>query len=341
MRVVSLLCGLSCVVGLAACQNGNTAMPAASSSDPQAVATVNGASISSAELAKATAPAMKQIETQIYQTKKNALNNLIEERLIAAAAKQAGTSEEAYLEAELGDGEKEPTLEEMKRFYEQRKAKMGDKSFNEVKDDIKQVMTQSRAQAAQQALIGRLRASAEIQIHLEPPRTKVEAGDNPTRGPTHAPIQIVEWTDYQCHYCGVSRPTLNQILATYGDKVRYTLRDFPLGFHQHAEKAHEAAHCAGEQGKYWEMNQTLFEHASALEVAKLKDYARQIQLDGAKFDRCLTSGKYTKKVRENQAAGEAVGVSGTPSFFVNGIHLSGAQPFAHFKTVIDKELATR
>lgn len=342
MRVVSLLCGLSCVVGLAACQNGNTAAPTgASVGDPQVVATVNGEAISNADLAKAAAGPMKQVESQMYQIKKNALDDLVEERLVAAAAKKAGKSVDEYLQGEFGDQAKEPTLDEMKKFYEQRKGQIGDKSFDQVKDQIKQFLTQSKTQGARQALMGKLRASADIRVHLEPPRTKVEAGDNPSRGPANAPIQIVEWADYQCPFCGKSRPTLNQILSTYGDKVRYTIRDFPLGFHQHAVKAHEAAHCAGEQGKYWEMNTSLFEHNTALEVAKLKEYARQIKLDGAKFDKCLDSGKFAKKVTENQEAGSAVGVTGTPSFFVNGVNISGAQPFENFKTLIESELAKK
>ncbi|MBI2346592.1 MAG: DsbA family protein [Deltaproteobacteria bacterium] len=114
-----------------------------------------------------------------------------------------------------------------------------------------------------------------------------------------------------------------------------------MNFHKNAFKAHEAAHCANDQDKYWEYNTLLFEHQQALEMAQLKSYARQLKLDTAAFDKCLESGKHTAKVQKNLDAGIAAGVNGTPAFFVNGIGLSGARPFEDFKGIIEGELAKR
>ena len=124
-----------------------------------------------------------------------------------------------------------------------------------------------------------------------------------------------------------------------GDKVRIVFRDFPLSFHDKAQKAAEAGQCANEQGKFWEMHDWMFDNQSSLDDASLKAAARKISLDGDKFDQCLTSSKYASAVQKNLKEGSEAGVKGTPAFFVNGVFISGAQPFEKFKTEIDRALA--
>jgi protein-disulfide isomerase len=128
-------------------------------------------------------------------------------------------------------------------------------------------------------------------------------------------------------------------MRVYGDKIRLVYRDLPLPNHKNAPKAAEAAHCAGEQGKYWEMHAKLFANQRALEVPALKGYAKDLKLDQAKFDKCLDSGATAAIVEESRKVGNEAGVNGTPAFFVNGILISGAQPFDAFKEIIDVELA--
>jgi protein-disulfide isomerase len=130
------------------------------------------------------------------------------------------------------------------------------------------------------------------------------------------------------------------VLKLYGDKVRLVYRDFPLPFHPNAQKAAEAAQCAGDQGKYWEMHEKLFANQKALAVGDLKGHAKGLGLDQAKFDKCLDSGDKAKVVGDHHKAGEKVGVTGTPAFFVNGYQLTGAQPIDAFKQIIDQELAS-
>ena len=132
---------------------------------------------------------------------------------------------------------------------------------------------------------------------------------------------------------------MGKVMKAYDGKVRVVYRDFPLPIHPQAQKAAEAAHCAGDQGKYWEMHEKLFANQKALEPTALKGYAKDIGLDQGKFDKCLDSGEKAKVVETNRKAGEKVGVTGTPAFFVNGVQLTGAQPFEEFKTIIDGELA--
>jgi protein-disulfide isomerase len=134
---------------------------------------------------------------------------------------------------------------------------------------------------------------------------------------------------------------VKDLLDAYPGKIRLVYRDFPLPNHKQAPKASEAAHCADDQGKFWEMHAKLFAADGRLALADLKGYAREVGLDGARFDRCLESGEKAKVVDSHRKAGEEVGVTGTPAFFVNGRLLSGAQPLENFKALVDKELGIK
>jgi protein-disulfide isomerase len=129
------------------------------------------------------------------------------------------------------------------------------------------------------------------------------------------------------------------VQQAYGNKVRIVFKDFPLPNHAEAFKASEAAHCAGDQGKYWEMHDAMFANQRDLFVPTLKKTARALGLDGDKFDQCLDSGRHTANVRADYELGEKMGVNSTPSIYINGRPLVGAQPFEQFKLIIDEELA--
>jgi protein-disulfide isomerase len=133
---------------------------------------------------------------------------------------------------------------------------------------------------------------------------------------------------------------MKKVRDTYGDKVRVVWKDFPLTqIHPQAFKASEAAHCAGEQGKYWEYHDRLFANQQALMPEDLKKAATELGLDGGKFGACLDSSKFSERVRDGVASGTRLGVDSTPTFYVNGRRLSGAQPYEVFAAVIDEELS--
>ena len=169
----------------------------------------------------------------------------------------------------------------------------------------------------------------------------VSADDDPAQGPEDAAVTIVEFSDFQCPYCArFDVETLPQILTNYGDRVRFVYRDFPLtGLHENALKAAEASECADEQGAYWKYHDLLFQNQSALDDASLKNYAASLGLDTATFNQCLDSDKYMSEVQKDEQDGITAGVQGTPAFFINGMPLSGAQPYAAFKAAIDAALA--
>ncbi len=340
-RIVSLIGMIAVLAGCNAGKSTPSASAPALTGTTTVVAIINGTNITDAELTEAARDELKQFDMQIYKAKKGALDELIEKKLIEGAAKKAGKSVDDYTKANITDKVKAPSDDDIKAFYDGHKDQVGGKSFDEVKASISQYMGRRASQDAHDSLIAQLKKDAKVEIKLEPPRVVVETGDNPSKGPKNAPVTIVEFTDYQCPFCGRVRPTLNQIIEKYKDKVHYVLRDYPLPFHNNAKKAAEAAHCAGDQGKYWELNTILFKNQSALDVDKLKGYAKEIGLNQAKFDKCLDSDKYLKKVEENQAYGSKVGVNGTPAYFINGVMISGAQPAAAFTEIIDAELANK
>jgi len=192
---------------------------------------------------------------------------------------------------------------------------------------------------AQAAVANNAAAEGAVQPTAGP--VDVSVDDDPGRGPEDAAVTIVEFSDFQCPYCArFQEETLPQILSNYGDKVRFVYRDFPLtSLHANALNSAEASECADDQGKYWEYHDLLFQNQAALDVESLKSYAASLGLDTAAFDDCLTSGKYAQEVAKDLQDGTNAGVQGTPSFFVNGMPIRGAQPYAAFQVAIEAALA--
>ncbi len=171
---------------------------------------------------------------------------------------------------------------------------------------------------------------------------EVSIDDDAVKGNPNAKVTIVEFSDFECPFCGkYFRETAPQIMKDYVDTgtVKYVFRDSPLDFHKNAQKAAEAAECAGEQGKYWEMHDYLFQNQDYLAVENLKGYAKDLKLDTAKFNDCLDKSKMAEEVSKDLADAQKYGVSGTPAFFINGKLISGAQPYNVFKAEIEAALA--
>lgn len=174
---------------------------------------------------------------------------------------------------------------------------------------------------------------------------KIVSSGAATKGKESAPVAIVEFSEYQCPFCGrYIAETYPQILEEYGDQIYYIFHDYPLSFHQHAQKMAEVARCAGDQDQYWEMHDLIFENQEVWSSKQnvetdINSYVSQLGLDKEGFDDCLVSGKYTQAVKDDFELGTEVGVQGTPTFFINGQKIVGAQPFESFKAIIDAELA--
>lgn len=164
--------------------------------------------------------------------------------------------------------------------------------------------------------------------------------DDHVKGGQNAKVTLIEYSDFQCPFCARHYDTMNKIAKDYGDKVRIVYRHFPLSFHPEAQKAAEASECAGEQGKFWQMHDAIFEAnlAGEMSVEKWKEKAKKLGLNTKQFNDCLDSGKYVEKINQQMASGSAAGVEGTPATFVNGELVSGALPYEQFKQIIDSYL---
>lgn len=180
---------------------------------------------------------------------------------------------------------------------------------------------------------------------------RARVADAPTLGRADAPVTIVEFSDYQCPFCqrffATTLPALKRDYIETG-KLRYVFRDFPMEqLHPHARKAAEAAHCAGEQGRFWEMHDMMFQNRAALGVPQLIEYSRTIGLDTAAFEACLSSARHSARIERSLTDGAAAGARGTPSFVVGktqpdtveGTFIRGAQPLETFRRIIDQLLA--
>ncbi len=172
-------------------------------------------------------------------------------------------------------------------------------------------------------------------------RIAASTDDDEVLGNKNAPVTIIEFSDFQCPYCAkFYLETFPEIYENYikTGKARFVYRDFPLSFHPNAQKAAEAAECAGNQDKFWEMSDKIFKNQKALDNDNLKVYAKEIGLNEDAFGKCLDKGEAANEVKKDFEEGAKYGVQGTPAFFINGISVSGAQPYSVFEKIIEEEL---
>jgi protein-disulfide isomerase len=350
VRAAVLPLALSAVLS-AACSDEPTvsaqSSPSAATNPDQIVAEVAGKPITLKEVDAAweefDAAERARIVQATYQNRRNMIDQLVGDQLIANAAKAASQSVKDYLAADSAKRLPAITEADIVSVYEQNKDRAGGRTLEQLRPEIKPFLESRRQAQARAMLVEELKTkSGGVKVMLDPPRYTVPLLEtDPVRGNPSAPVTIVEFSDYQCPFCSRVNPTLDLVRNTYGDKVRIVFKDFPLPNHLEAPKAAEAARCAGEQNKYWEMHDAMFANQRALAVPALKQTARTIGLNGGTFDSCLDSGKHAKFVTAGGELGNKMGVNSTPSLYINGRALVGAQPFEAFKQIIDEELARK
>ena len=306
------------------------------------LAEVDGVAITSEEVEKLLASQLSKLEEQIYNLKRQRVEALINEKLLAKAAAKRGVSVPALLDAEVTSKVGLVTEQEIEKFYQENKAQLkGEEST--VRDQIRGHLQNQKLVAKREEFLKSLRSQAKIVVNLNPPpvlRVEVSVDGAPFKGPAKAPVTIVEFSDFYCPFCRRVLPTLAQLESQYGDKIKLVFRDFPIdNLHPGASKAHEAARCANEQGKFWPYHDKLFASPPKSGPEIFKGFAKELGLDATAFESCFDSGKYQATVKKDVEEGNRVGVTGTPAFFINGRMISGAQPLESFVRVIDDELA--
>jgi protein-disulfide isomerase len=303
-------------------------------------AEVEGVSITVAQVDEKARGSLATVRQQEYEARRRALEQLVDERLLEreAGARSLGTEE--LLSREVDGKTPRPTQAEVREVYQQYASQLGGRPFEQVASDIEKAMIQQSAAARRDAFLKELRAKAKVVLMLEPPRFEVPLPENaPSQGPKDAPVTIVEYLDYQCPYCRRAEDTMTALLQRYGERVRFVHRDFPIDGHPGAFSAARGARCAGDQGKFWEFHRGLFAVPGDYGDADLRKRAAALGLDAGAFATCLESRRHDEDIRAAQQAGSRLGVSSTPTFFVNGRMVVGAQPLERFTEVIEAELA--
>lgn len=287
------------------------------------VVTVAGQKITAASLIERLKPIIYRLRIEAYEATKQRVDQLVDDMLLLEEAKRRQIGPEEIVRAEISDKVRAPTEAEVAHFYEENKSRIsGD--LNNVRNQLAAYLQNESRQRLERDLSAKLRNGADIRwLMSEPPQPvqNISADDDPARGDMNAPVTVVEFTDFQCPACAAMHPILEEVLQSYGDKVRFVVRDFPLNQHEWAGKAAEAANAAHAQGKFFEYIAILFQNQKALDVASLKKYASQLGLDRARFDAALDRGIYAAEVRKDVEDGETYGVGSTPTIFINGVQL--------------------
>ena len=339
---------VACAATFVACRTGGGKSGAVAGIDPATkVAEVDGQPVTYGDLQNdhEVGPKVRQAEvkalTDLYDQRRGLLDELISRRLLEEEAKAKGKTVDQWYQTEYMTSVPEPSDAEAKAFYEEHKAQAPPgQSFEDLKGRIKETVRQQKLREGMGKMLDDLKSRHHVQVSLQVPdlpRIDVEA-KGPSRGPTSAPVTIVEFSDFQCPYCGREYPVIERLMKEYDGRLRLVFRHYPLDFHPFAQKAAEAAACAQDQGKFWELHDKMFTNQTKLAVTDLKGYAKSLGMDPTKFDKCLDSGEKKALVDEDMKAGSAAGVSGTPAFFINGIFINGAQPYEHMKQAVDREL---
>jgi protein-disulfide isomerase len=314
------------------------------------VAVVNGETITDEQVQKEASSELARLDQKkdqflsgLERDKKkaveNALNEIVTEKLLAAEAKKRGITIDELVKKEVEEKIPVPSEDAVRGFYDANKARING-TFVETALDIRNYLMDQDKDRVFAALLSKLRKDYGFKSLIEPDRTVVATQGHPSRGAANAPVTIVEFSDFECPYCGALYPTLKTVEANYKDKIRIVYRQFPLNnIHPKAQKAAEASLCANDQGKFWQMHDAMFTDQQRLSVEDLKAKAAALSVNAETFATCLDSGKHAAGIRESIVEGSKAGVDGTPALFVNGRFLAGNQPYAEIEKIIEDELA--
>ena len=274
------------------------------------------------------------IEQQLFELRKEALDDLITRKAVEQRAAQEGTTANELVER----AGRSVTDEEVAAFFAQReeaiKAQIPDATLESVGGQIRDILESER----QREFVREVLEHASYEVVLEAPRVEVST-EGPSLGPDDAAVTIVEFSDFQCPYCRRASPVMKALVEKYPEDVRVVYRHLPLAMHSRARHSAEASACADEQGRFWDYHDVVFENPGALADADLIRYAEELGLDTERFEECYRTGRYASQVRQDEQEAQAVGIRGTPGFIVNGIVVRGFKRVEEFEEIIRDELA--
>lgn len=282
----------------------------------QVLASVGGNDITRSDVEKMAPDRFLGLQRQKEELTEQSLEQAIRVKLVEVEAAARGIAPAQLAKDEVYNKIPQPTEAEIEAIYRQAGTAL---PRAQAQAQIESMLKKKAQNKRYEEFLTELRQKYPVKERLEPVRAELSSGDYPSKGPKDAPVSIVEYSDFQCPFCQQLRGTLAQVVEAYGDVVRVEYRQFPLkSIHPHAQVAAEASLCANEQGRFWELHDAMFDNPNALATEKLKARARELGIDGPKFDDCLDSKKYAQQVATDLEEGRKLGVAGTPAVFING-----------------------
>lgn len=345
-KILSSILGTSCVALLLfSCSQKVSSKPnfifkAAPSKG--AVAKVSNTTITESDAFKDIQSEIYEAELKVYELKMNKLKALVLEKLMDQDPKKKGMTNDAYLDKFIVS---KIVISEDKIAAFIKERKIPTKHINDqMKGRIRQFLSVDLKKKAIDTWMTKQTSKEAIEIYIKKPSRPVfdvNVGDAPFAGGADAKVTVVEFSDFQCPYCAKGASVLTELKKKYGSRIKIVFKNFPLPFHNHAQKAAEAGLCANEQGvkKFWSLHDKMFADQTKLDKAGLVQSAKSLGLDTGKFSKCLDSGKFADKIKADMKDGQNAGVKSTPTFFVNGKMVNGAQPVEIFSELIDADLA--
>jgi len=309
--------------------------------DGAKIAEVDDQTILFSDLQKYAGRELSVQRENLYKLEQQKLGEYITAFLLTQEAKKRGVSVEALLDQEVNSKIMPVGDDEIEVFYKSNKARIA-VDLDKVREQIRGYLHNQKVEAQKALFFKSLRSKAKVISYLKSPpifRAELSVTGEPARGSEKARVTIVKFEDFQCPFCKQVQPTFNELLARYNGKVRLVHKDLPLeSLHPQARQAAEAGRCAYEQRKFWEYHDKLYANSPKASADDLKSYAKEIGLNVDSFDRCFASRKYKAVVQQDLNEGAQLGLTGTPTFFINGREISGGQPLEAFTAMIDEEL---
>jgi protein-disulfide isomerase len=304
-------------------------------------AKVGDIEISNAELQDGIESELYDAESKVFEIKFNRLKALLLQKYMDRDQRKKGLSNDEFLEKFISK-EVNVSEKEIEAFIKDQNIP-AEHINPQVREKIKSYLQMERKKEAVDKWIAEQTKKNPVEVYMQKPRRPsfpIEIGSAPIAGGKDAKVTIVEFSDFQCPFCAKGADILKEIKKRYGDKVKLAFKNFPLPFHNHAEQAAVAGLCANEQGadKFWKMHDEMFANQDALDTEGLKKTAKKMGLKADSFEKCLSENKYLGQVKSDLEEGKKIKVKSTPTFFINGKLINGAQPFEVFSELIDEEL---
>jgi protein-disulfide isomerase len=312
---------------------------AVTDSGAEVLARVNGRKITRREVDERAGIQVNGLESKLYELRKTALNQAVADALLEDEAQRRGLSVDE-LKNSGASAAFDVTDAQIEKVYASHPERFANMDESTAKQQIRDAIANRARLGGYDKLIAKLKSQSRVEILLRPP-TPLNvnvSSEGPSKGSPAAPVVLVEFSDFECPACRNTESTLKQLIEQYGDKVRLVYRHLPLPMHKDAFGAAQAAFCAGEQGKFWEMHDLLFEQSSGLSGDALKGYAASIGLQADAFNNCLESEASRAAVSADKDEAAAAGIRATPTLILNGKVMTGSRNLDDFKALVDLEI---